>query len=84
MDQIERMKINNSIKKELGKNPKIRTMFYLQEHGETSAYKIAKDFGWDPSRAHAIVRQLKKSHSITVKPKVINGRAVNLIKLVSD
>ncbi|MFH1696074.1 MAG: MarR family winged helix-turn-helix transcriptional regulator [Candidatus Micrarchaeota archaeon] len=84
MKNNERLIVGLAIQRELKKNPKIKTLLYLQEHGETSAYKIAKAFEWEPSKAHAIIKQLEHSKSIKSKRDTINGRAVKLVSLVED
>ena len=81
MNKAERLSISWAVQQELEKTPKIKVLLYLQDHGETSAYRIAKLFGWEPSKAHAVIKQLERSKSIKTEAKIINGRAVKLVKL---
>jgi DNA-binding MarR family transcriptional regulator len=84
MKEMERIEISGAVQRELESNSKIKVLLHVQDKGEISAYQIAKDFGWQPSKAHAIVKQLEKSHSVRVRPDVVNGRSVKLIRLAGD
>lgn len=84
MGELERIAISKAVQRELERSPKIKVLLHLQETGESSAYQIAKDFGWEPSKAHSIVKQLEKSRSVKVQPTVINNRLVKLIRIVGD
>ena len=84
MDSKKRMSISLAIQKELEKSPKIRVLLYLQKHGEASGYKIATSFGWEQSKAHAVIKQLERSNSILTESKIVNGRAVKAIRLIGD
>lgn len=84
MNEMERIEISKVVQKELEKNPKIRVLLHIQDKGQMSVWQLAKELDWQPSKAHAVVRQLEKSHSIKTERKIINGRAVKLIKLAGD
>jgi hypothetical protein len=81
MKKEVRLEISGAIKLQLEKMPKWKAMFYLQEHGETSAYKMAKDLKWSTGKTHAVLNTLKESNAVATKVELINGRATKFAKL---
>ncbi|MDO8538021.1 MAG: MarR family winged helix-turn-helix transcriptional regulator [archaeon] len=81
MQKTVQISVTDSIGRELERIPKWKLMLFLQKHGETSAYDIAKQLGWSTGKVHAVIKQLEKSKAIDAKKKIINGRAVKLVRL---
>jgi len=54
---------------------------YLQEHGETSAYKMAKDLEWTTGKIHAVLNTLVESNAVVARVELVNGRATKFVKL---
>ena len=81
MQKTTQIQVNEAIGRELEKIPRWKLMMFLQEKGETSAYDIAKQLGWSTGKVHAVIKQLEKSKAIDSKKKIINGRAVKLVRL---
>ena len=69
------------LENELEKLPKWKVMLYLQENGQTSVYKIAKDLGWTAGKAHSAVNSLIKANAVKASTVVQNNRVVKLVKL---
>lgn len=78
----KQIQISLSLEKELIKNPKWKLMLYLQEHGETSVYKLSKTFGWTTGKAHSIVNSLIKSKAVKARKIEKDGRISKMVKLV--
>jgi len=78
--QIE---VSETIKKELEKIPSWKLMFYLQENGETPAYSLAKELNWSTGKIHSLIKKLEKSRAVRTSTKIVNGRAVKFVKLIS-
>ncbi len=81
MQKMVELEISMGIQNELEKIPRWKRMHYLQENGEASAYKTAKDLGWSPGKTHSLIRSLEKSGAIESKARIVNGRAVKFVKL---
>ncbi len=82
MQKTEQIEISGAIAKELGKIPRWKMMLYLQENGESEAYRIAKDLQWTTGKAHSIIKALEKSGAVKTRNEIKNGRAVKLARLV--
>lgn len=72
------------VERELAKLPPWKAMLYLDENGETSVYKMAKDLGWSTGKAHAVINSLIKADAVKARTHVQNNRVVKLVKLVSS
>lgn len=81
MLKTKQVVVSQAIQNELEKIPKWKVLIYLQENKEASAYSLSKEFGWNPSKMHAVIKQLEKSKAIKSRIAFVNGRAVKLISL---
>ena len=82
MQQTIQLEVFGSIRRELEKIPSWKVMLYLQEHGETSAYRVASELGWSTGKAHSVIKKLEKSKAVKARASIVNGRAVKLVRLV--
>lgn len=81
MKRTKRIEISNQIFTELNKISRFRLLFFLQEHGETKVYPLAKKFGWASAKMHGVIKNLVKSKLIQIRYDVNNGRVCTFIKL---
>ncbi len=84
MKETEMVSISQQIFNELNKNPNFKLLFYLQDHGETKAYSLRKEFGWTIGKVHSTVNSLLKAKSIEVRQELVNGRMCRFIKLKQE
>ena len=80
---IQQISVSKSVMNELKKMPKWEMMMYLQQNGETPAYKIAKELGWTTGKVHALVKSLEASKAVEASTRLVNNRAVKFVKLVA-
>lgn len=81
MIQTQVLSTSKAIEKELEKIPRWKLMMYLHKKGETGAYQIAKDLGWSSGKTHGVIRGLEKSKTVETSTRLVNNRAVKLVKL---
>lgn len=82
MQKTMQLEVSRTIQKELEKIPRWKLMLFLQQSGEASAYTISKNLGWSTGKTHSLIKNLEKSKAVKTKTKIINGRAVKLVRLI--
>lgn len=78
---MKTIQINRTVEKELEKLPRWKLMLYLQENGESSVYKMAKDLNWSTGKTHSVVNALLRSKAVKVRVEIKNNRALKLVWL---